>query len=395
MKFIFAILCMVTLLTFAQNTSAANPVSSSLLGNLQEPIKSLGALAGAAESLQKRSATELGKLIDENDCTRKIVLPDEQPPLTAGDMKLSQFRVDVSGPGCPVIYSMSLDGVQTADGFQAKFQFQYRAQTAEAKKLYDIDETSFAGALDAKVLQTAGGGGIEFDFKYDGGGNSQTQGPFKSLSTFGGKMEISTGSAPAGGGAPLVGLNLQINGQFQESLKFDFKNESAEMASVTKLTGFAPSAVFTVNGKKVTEVEYKSVRDLIQLPGLGDTGMNAPQGPSTLECRAEVYRASEFSIAQAQKWIQSGGVKPVAMKSSKSCGGTYTESDMVNGLAYGAKFTSEPSHTSIRVEMCEGRAPCGVTERMFLPDETESYADEILSRYTVITSCAVVPACVP
>lgn len=355
------------------------------LGNLKGPLQSLSGITSIAESLQKGTKNEITKLIDENDCQRKIVLPDEQPPLEAGDMKVSQFLVEISGPGCPVAYSMSLTGKQEPDGFTANFALKYASQSKEAKAMYDIDNAEFVGAITAKILQAPGGngGGIEFNFKYDGKGNSQSQGAFSSLSGMGGKMMISMGAAQG----------LKIEGGFEESLKFDFKTESATLKSVTTLTGLNPVATFEINGKTVTSDEYKTVRDLIKLPGMENSGIGSAGDPSTLECRAEVFRGADFSVAQANQWIKNGGAKPAALKTSRSCGGMSTDMDQVEKVPYTATFTADPSHTSIRVELCGAGAPCSAAERLFLPDESAAFVDELLGRYTVVTSCSVVAVC--
>ena len=306
---------LISAILFSMVAVSAHATAPSL-GNLQGPLQSLGGITSIAESLQQGKKNEITKLIDENDCQRKIVLPDEQPPLEAGDMKVSQFSVEISGPGCPVVYSMSLTGKQEPDGFTANFALKYASQSKEAKAMYDIDGAEFAGAITAKMLQAPGGngGGIEFNFKYDGKGNSQSQGAFSSLSRMGGKMLISM--VPSQG--------LKIEGGFEESLKFDFKTESATLKSVTTLAGLSPTATFEVNGKTVTADEYKTVRDLIKLPGMENSGIGGAGEPSTLECKAEVFRGSDFSVSQANQWIKNGGTKPAALKTSRSCGGMST-----------------------------------------------------------------------
>jgi hypothetical protein len=235
--------------TLFSNFAAANPS----LGALQKPIESLGAITALNESILAGGNTPIAKLIDENDCQRKIVLPDEQPPLAAGDLKVARFLVEVSGPGCPVNYSMSLEGNQEPEGFTAKFNLKYQAVSAEAKKLYDVDQTNFEGSLNAKVLQVPGGqgGGVEFNFKFNGQGNSQSEGSFSSESDFVGKMLVTVGTAGP--------FNVKIDGAFAEGMKFDFKSESAELKSTTTMNGFVPTMLFEVNGKSVTEAEYKSI----------------------------------------------------------------------------------------------------------------------------------------
>ena len=373
-----SIRCVLAVLTgVCVSAGQLSEASAGALGNLETPIVSLGALTSLPENLQKGISSPIGTLIDENDCQRKIVMPEEQPPLVAGEMQVPKFTVEISGPGCPVTYMAELTGIQEPMGFTAQFKFKYAAQSAEAKALYDIDATEFVGELRAVGLQSPTGGGIEFSFKYDGKGNSQSMGPFSSLNQMNGKVAISMGGAMgprSGSGMP---FNLKIEGGFEDLLRFDFKNESAELKSSTVFSGFAPQAVYTVNGKNVPEAEYKTIRDLVKLPGVGDIGLGEEE--STLECKAEVTRAG----------------MSVPMASSRSCGGFKKEEMDVDGLKMIFDFNSDPNYTSIRVDVCPAGAACGMSERAFLPDETATYVDQLLGTYTVTTTCAVVPVCTP
>lgn len=391
MKFLGTILFAASLTILSSISNAVTPPAP-LLGDLQKPIESLGAITALNESILARSNTPIAKLVDENDCQRKIVLPDEQPPLTAGDLKVARFLIEVSGPGCPVAYSMSLEGQQEPEAFTAKFSLKYEAISAEAKKLYDVDLTDIEGVLNAKVLQAPGGqgGGIEFTFSYKGKGNSQSQGPFTGTSGFDGKMLMSLGSAGP--------FNLKIEGGFNEAMQFNFKNQSATLKSTTTMNGFVPTMVFEVNGTKVTESEYKTIRDQIKLPGMDGNALGGagPGGAaSTLECKVEVFGSRDFSLPDAEKFIRNGGAKPAPLKVSRSCGGMATDMDQIDGVPYTARFTESPGHTSVHVELCAPGALCGVADRTFLSDESATYADDLLRRFTVLTSCTVVPACTP
>lgn len=363
---------------FAMSAGAASTATAGALGNLEVPIVSLGAITSLTENLQNGISSPIGKLIDENDCQRKIVMPEEQPPLVAGEMEVSKFTIEISGAGCPVIYSAELSGLQEPTGFTAHFKFKYVAQSAEAKAIYDIDSAEFSGELKALTLESPGGGGIEFHFNYDGQGHSQSQGAFTSLNKMTGKVLVSTG-APVRG--PRSGMpspfNLKIEGAFEDLLRFDFKKESAELKSTTVLSGFSPQSTFTVNGTNVTEAEYKGIRDLVKLPGAGDIGLGEEE--STLECKAEVLRA--------------GMSAPLA--SSRSCGGLKREQMEIDGVKMIFDFSSDPNYTSIRVDVCPVGATCERAERAFLPDETATYIDQLLGTYSVVTSCVEVTACVP
>lgn len=365
------------------------------LGDLTVPIESLGPITSLAEDLQNGSSSELSKIIDENDCKRTITLPDEQPPLEAGDMKVARFLVEISGPGCPVTYKMALDGTQMPEGFQADLVFEYKALSPEARKLYDVDQMKFEGKLSANVLQMQSGGKLTFDFVYSGNGNSQSKGAFKSISNLKGGFEISMGGGTSGG----TPFNLKIEGGFEDSLSFEFNSEKATFNSKTIFQGLLPVSEFSINGVKVTEADYKKVRDLVKLPGMEGISIGGDEVGPTLECKAEVFKSTELSLSNAEQWIRGGGPRPAPLKTSRWCGASAIDFDRLGTMSYKAEFYSQPTHSTIRLELCDtATAPgtaCSIAERSFLPDESAKYADDFMGKFTSITSCEVVTQCSP
>jgi hypothetical protein len=373
---------------------SARKAEAQNLGNLKVPLESLGPITSLAEDLQNGNSTSLGKIIDENDCKRTIVLPEDQPPLEAGDMKVARVLVEISGPGCPVAYKMSLDGTQKPDGFQADLVFEYKAISAEAKKLYDVDQMNFNGKLSAGVVQGQSGGKLTFDFVYVGHGNSQSKGSFQSDSNLKGVFEISMAAGTSSG----MPFNLKIEGGFEDSLSFDFNSEKATFNSKTVFNGLIPVAEFSINGIKVSEAEYKKVRDLVKLPGMEGVSMGGDEGPQ-LECTAELFKSSDLSLSSAEQWIRGGGLLPTPVKTSRWCGAVSTDVDRIDSLSYKAEFVPQSTHSTVRLEICDPTSPpsglCGVAERTFLPDESAKYADDLMGKFTAITACKVVTQCSP
>ncbi len=365
------------------------------LGNLKVPLESLGPITSLAEDLQRGNSSSLGKIIDENDCKRTIVLPEEQPPLEAGDMKVARLLVEISGPGCPVAYKMSLDGTQKSDGFQADLVFEYKALSAEARKLYDVDQMNFSGKLSAGVVQMQSGGKLTFDFVYVGNGNSQSKGSFRSDSNLKGVFEVSMVAGTSSG----LPFNLKIEGGFEDSLSFDFNSEKATFKSKTVFNGLIPVAEFSINGIKVSEADYKKVRDLVKLPGMEGVSMGGEEEGPKLECTAEVFKSSDFSLSSAEQWIRGGGLRPAPVKTSLWCGAVSTDVDRIGSMTYKAEFVPQSTHSTIRLEICDSTSSpsglCGVAERSFLPDESAKYADDLMGKFTAITACKVVTQCSP
>lgn len=339
---------------------------------------------------------DVKRMLDETDCKKALVLPDENPPLQAGDIKVPIMSLEVSGAGCPMTYKTYISGTQIDGGFDGKLYLSYKAQSDEARALGDIDEIVYDGTLKASSIKKpqGQGGGVEFDFTFAVTGHSTALGNFTGSSGFDGKMVVNVTPDP-GGGMPMIGMD----GGMTEKRIVDFFEApggglKGDLRRTMTFVGLAPSVVHTLDGQEITSKQYDSLSALMNPPGIGKLG-----GPGTsvppLKCGVEVYRKGDLSLAAAEALLAAGSWPKIApLKSVSAASDTMSlNNGAFNGYSYNAKFTPDPQFLRVDVEICKGLA-CDTASRAFLLDEGKAYADAV-GDFTVLSRCEMPPAAGP
>jgi len=353
-----------------------------------ETVKNLGAITSVSDDLAKDPTSPIAKLVDENDCERKITLPESQRPLKAGDQAVLPFRVEVTGPGCPITYLMELKGTQLPDGFRADFSLKYEARSAEAKAMYDVDKSEVVGVLEANAIQNASGGGLKAKFQYTGTGHSQTFGDYAMANSLAGEMKIGMNTS-GGGGFP----GISIKGQFDDVTTMTLNGKTSELKSVTVFDSLMPKANYFINGTAATEADYKQVRDTMKLPTLEQIDPGSSDDP-IMNCTVSVFAASDLSVGNANSAIRAS--KPVAAQPlfvDQYCGSKPKVSMGIfggNRLAVDYQFNS--GYLGLNMQVCGANQSCAAADRGFQFEDEASYADT-LSNFTVLSSCKAVSFC--
>ena len=354
-----------------------------------ETVKNLGEITGVSEALAKDPTSPISKLVDENDCERKITMPETQKPLKAGDQAVLPFRVEVAGPGCPVTYLMELKGIQLPEGFRAEFSLKYEAHSAEAKAMYDVDKSEVLGVLEANAIQNASGGGLKANFSYSGTGHSQTFGDYAMSNALVGEMKIGMNASGGAGGFP----GISIKGQFDDVTTMTLNGKTSELKSITVFDSFMPKATYFINGATVPEPEFKQVRDTMKLPTLEQIDPGSSDDP-IMNCTVSVFAANDLTVGDANAAIRAS--KPVAAKPlfvDAFCG---TKAKVSMGI-FGSKrlavdYQLKSGYLNLNMQLCGANQSCAAADRGFQFEDEASYADA-LSNFTVLSSCKAVSFC--
>ena len=383
-----------TVLSFADVTSLASAYTSK---SGQKPGQKSGptphALFDKLNDVVSGSESPLKKVIDEFDCQKSIQYPDEQPPLKAGDNSVPVFSIDVSGPGCPVLYHADVHGTQLPDGLNAVIAFKYQAISEEALKANDVDASDVSGVFTVKQTQTPdGSSNLSFAMDLGGKGHSQIEGDFAMADKLSGFMDVKIPQSQGGGGFPTI----SINGTIDEGTTFTFRDMTGEMTSSTSIIGFQQKAEYKINGQVVTEQEYKELHDAMKLPGLQPKDDNQTPNSAVLSCTSRIYPSSASPVALQAELDQ--GRLPVmpALSEFHSCSDFKGNDQHVDRFGAGEMKSSfdytNPAFAKAEVTYSEAGASSQTTQRYYLPNETKGYADSVGS-YTVVTFCESKPAC--
>lgn len=382
-----------------------------------------GAVTKIGDQIEKDPQSPIAKLVkkavDESDCERKVVLPETQPALKAGDAEVLPFKIEISGPGCPITYLAELKGIQKPDGFDAEFSMSYESQSPEALKLYDISKSTTQGKISAKSVQTATGGGFEFELQFNGKGISQSNGAFEMNSSTKGNLSISMGGSSGPGAPPASSVGgvtlpaIDLSGRMEETLVFQLAQSKGELKSVSVVSGLGQTTTFTIDGQSVSEADYKKYRDLIQLPSISQVGPGGPE-EKLMDCSVRIFDARALSLNQAESAIASKTpILAPLVKESSYCGGAtnisidqFSTPPKTPGAAVAnwqiqATYSSRPNQgfNQVTLELCEvspssaSSGPmCTKSDRSFLMDEEAAYADTALD-FTIVTQCKPVVSC--
>lgn len=380
--FVFFVACCF-LISLCDQAIAATATDAGL-----ETVKGLGAITGVSDALAKDPTSPISKLVDENDCERKITLPETQKPLKAGDQAVLPFRVEVTGPGCPITYLMELKGTQLPDGFRAEFSLKYEAHSAEAKAMYDVDKSEVLGVLEANAIQNTSGGGLKAKFQYTGTGHSQTFGDYAMGNSLVGEMKIGMNTS-GGGGFP----GISVKGQFDDVTTMTLNGKTSELKSVTVFDSLMPKVNYFINGTAANETEFKQVRDTMKLPTLEQMDPGSSDDP-IMSCTVSVFAATDLSVGNANAAIRAA--KPVAAQPlfvDAFCG---TKAKVSMGIFGGNRlavdYQLKSGYLNLNMQVCGANQSCAAVDRGFQFEDDASYADT-LSNFTVLSSCKAVSFC--
>lgn len=380
--FVFFVACCF-LISLCDQAIAATATDAGL-----ETVKNLGAITGVSDALAKDPTSPISKLVDENDCERKITLPETQKPLKAGDQAVLPFRVEVTGPGCPITYLMELTGTQLPDGFRADFSLKYEARSAEAKAMYDVDKSEVHGVLEASAIQNASGGGLKAKFSYSGTGHSQTFGDYAMGNSLIGEMKIGMNMS-GGGGFP----GISVKGQFDDVTTMTLNGKTSELKSVTVFDSLMPKVNYFINGTAANEAEFKQFRDTMKLPTLEQIDPSSSDDP-IMSCTVSVFAAGDLSVGNANAAIRAS--KPVTALPvfvDKFCGAKPKVSMGIFGSnRLAVDYQVKSGYIDLNIQLCGANQSCAATERGFQFDDEASFAD-VLSNYTLISNCKAVSFC--
>lgn len=285
------------------------------------------------ESAQEK-ATRMGRLINENNC--QIQYPTQEGQLqvvgqpsqtanttTSNNFVIPTFKIQISGPQCPVNISMEMSGTASDTNVAAQFDWKFKAISPEIIKETDISDLQLHGDIIMNMANAnANGFAMTMNFNFSGSGTSKSQGSFSLASQVEANIEMQQPENVNGSNPPAM-PSMKISAHNSSTLTAGGKTISFASRVNSDGTGLG-SEEYLIDGNQVSQLEYiKTVGDF-KIPGLenfnGGESQNRNNGPTPIsrephktyiiKCQATFYEPSEFSLIDLKKYAQMGFAAP-------------------------------------------------------------------------------------
>jgi hypothetical protein len=358
-------------LSLSRSESESNLLLTKMLVAMAAPPSPEETSTEAPEESVKERAQKLERMVNETNCTfhyphheSKLEIIGQKHQLSSqtasNQFSIPTFKVEISGPKCPVAITMELQGSADEKAVNAQFSWQFKAISEEFIRETEITELNLLGNLSMSATsQNPDTMAMIMNMSFTGNGLSKTQGAFTldSRANLNMEMQMANGKEPLPGspgdsGSPGLpgtpgenpdapGMNPGMQGfrlTFSDTTTLSADGKSLSFGRTFKQDGMttAPTEEYFIDGAKVSQQEYIKTIGEMKIPGLegigGDTGENGNEEPpriepnpsprppdrpinpgphSDIECKSTFYETYEYSIEELRRYAELGlGFEP-------------------------------------------------------------------------------------
>jgi hypothetical protein len=354
-----------------ESLSAVANVTTALMRNGQ-----VGRLDGVPQGVAQLTRTLVDSVkTTETGCT--LNLPTSSRPVPTGpDQERTDLEMSVTGPGCP--FAVILSGYFLRDGTKltVDLKWDYISQHPDVKRDTGLEAMSMRLSGGGHLLQPDGASvDVYLEIKGETLGRSVSEGDFE-LST----QNITSQFFDFSGTRP-------NRAREYEKLSLKMAAGSEELFKEIVAEGGQQTRVHRYNGQDIEPAKYEEVAAGFRLP-MGSDDSDEPL-PVPMTCEVGFYRATDLSVADAQKLLNRGQAVAVApVHTEKAC--------LDVGTRESRHHLSDPITTDIfasNQEMIFTTTRKGVRSEYFTAPGLPGHHAESLADLTVTYQCRIVPAC--
>jgi hypothetical protein len=324
----------------------------------------------------------------DGDCDVNIVPPSQKGVLTVGsaadndETQVPMFNVTIDGQACPIQLTASIDGQQTATGFQAAFVVTVKIVDPTFAQQNDVDTENMQMDMTATMTQPPGStaADVQVQLSLKGQAHSLTLGNVNESVSMNTTLDVTPPSA----GQVIPGMTMKL----VETLSYQFSGFTANLQSSMDLEGLLGpvTSSYLVNGVSVSQQDYQAFLNSISLP-LSQNQTPTPPPSSSMTCESRVYDANQVSKQALLNSISNH--TPIAaqplLDDSKTSSANWTITDGANG-ALQAQIDFESQYVTLTLnDPSTGQS----NELTVLTGQNGDVADQ-LGNYTFRLTCATV-----